>query len=234
MALSPRSTSSSSIPIIATASPTCTQKRAHTGSKPATAANVTGVVAQIKTRYGDLCQEGTGTAVAFSSAWAGVIYSTPTVLWWCQAGFRRRRLSGSTTIEVLFYAEMQGSGALQQFFLPNVTPVNDSLHTYQCELDKSTGIWTTYLDSNVLKVFPANTGWKNQGGNGVQYTGEILNKEDDMPGTSSDKCNFTGCSFHYAGQAFQSAGIASGNLIKEDPRSTAEVVNSSALNIWLI
>ena len=53
-------------------------------------------------------------------------------------------------------------------------------------------------------------------GQDVQWTGEVLNKEDDMPGTAGDKCSFTKCQYKVAGAAYVDAGIRAADVKSDD------------------
>ena len=67
----------------------------------------------------------------------------------------------------------------------------------------------------------------------MHWPGELKNKEDDMPGTSGDKCNFTECQYRVDGAAYVDAGFAAGDIHTSDASEWgAERVSDTAFNIW--
>jgi len=65
------------------------------------------------------------------------------------------------------------------------------------------------------------------------YEGEIDNKEDQMPGTASAKCNFTECMYALNWGSFQNANIRQRDLYTDDPNEWGiERVSATAFNIW--
>jgi hypothetical protein len=85
---------------------------------------------------------------------------------------------------------MQGNRYAVNYDISNA-PTDDSTHSYQCDLDTTTGTWQFSYDGTAWQSYQDDY-WKTAVGATVQWTGEIYNKEDDMPGTATDKCNFTG------------------------------------------
>ncbi len=129
------------------------------------------------------------------------------------------------------YAEMNGSTYKVNYDSANA-PAEGSTHTYQCDLDKSNGKWTFSYDGTKWQTY-ADNGWKNKTGDDMQYNGEIYNKEDDMPGTSANKCSFTECQYREQGKAYQDAGFAVGDIKSDDASEWGvERVSSKAFNIW--
>jgi hypothetical protein len=124
---------------------------------------------------------------------------------------------------------MQGNNYLREY---GATPSEGSTHTYRCELNKSTGQWAYYSDTSSWKTF-TDAYWQNKLCDVVDYSGEIYNEEDDMAGTSGDKCNFTNCQYRRDGQAWQVAGITANDVSSSDSSEWGvERVSSSAINIW--
>jgi hypothetical protein len=120
----------------------------------------------------------------------------------------------------------------QILFSPDNAPAQDSVHLYQCDLDSSSGTWTFSLDGAAFNTYQDDA-WKAVTASDVQWNGEIYNQEDDMPGTQTDKCNFTGCQYRTSGNAYQDAGLVAGDVTSDDPiRWRAEWVGGTAFNIW--
>ena len=153
-----------------------------------------GVRAKIKTRYGKVCceDEGCATLDSYNVVYANVSGNAGKLIW-AQTGFGRERQPGTTTINKYRYAEMNG-GTYQVKYDKDNSPAEGSVHLYQCVLDKATGKWTYTQDGTDWLVFSDNT-WKNKTGGDIQYTGEIIDQEDDMAGTEADKCEITECQY---------------------------------------
>jgi hypothetical protein len=208
----------------------CTPGRKYAHAGPKSVANLIGVRAKIKTRYGKLCCEPDSTETAYHVVYANISNSSGS-LTWAQSGFGRERNAGSTAIKTYRYAEMNGSTYKVNYDTGNA-PAEGSLHTYQCDLDKANGKWTFSFDGTAWQTF-ADNGWKNTMGTDAQWTGEIYNKEDDMPGTASDKCSFTECQYCTDGNAYQDAGLVAGDVSSDDAGEWgAEWVSATAINIW--
>jgi outer membrane protein OmpA-like peptidoglycan-associated protein len=153
-----------------------------------------GVRAKIKTRYGKVCceDEGCSTLASYNVVYANVSGKAGKLIW-AQTGFGRERQPGTTTINTYRYAEMKGATYHVKYDSDN-PPGEGSTHLYQCVLDKSTGKWTYTQDGTDWLTFSDKT-WKNRTGESIQYTGEIINHEDDMAGTAGDKCELTECQY---------------------------------------
>jgi hypothetical protein len=210
---------------------TCTQGRKYAYTM-IVKANLGGAKAKIKTRYGKLCCEieGCSTDAAFHATYANISNNSHG-LKWAQVGFSRRRNAGSSAIIQYRKAEIQG----EHYFIDMDTanaPSEGSTHEWKCELDKSTGKWSYYDDGTAWKRYTDNF-WKTHLGTDVQWTGEILNKEDDMPGTSADKCSFTECQYKVDGGSYADAGITAGDVKTDDSSEWgADRVSGAALDIW--
>jgi hypothetical protein len=214
---------------------TCTPGRKYANAKK-TVADLIGVKAKIKTRYGKLCceSEDCSTETAYHVVYVNITNSSGSMIW-AQTGFGRERNAGSKAIKTYRYAEMNGSTYKVNYDTANA-PAEGSTHAYQCDLDKSTGTWKFLYDGTEWQTF-ADNGWKNKTGTDIQWTGEIYNKEDDMPGTSANKCNFTECQYRTDGKAYQNAGIVAGDVGIPSPSHDAnewgeEWVSGTAINIW--
>jgi hypothetical protein len=99
-------------------------------------------------------------------------------------------------------------------------------------LDESTGTWTFSYDGTAWEHF-ADPWWVHKRGTSVQWTGEIVNKEDDMAGTSGNKCNFTECQYRKHGHDYQDAGIAASEVRSDDNGEWgAAWVSRTGFDIW--
>lgn len=186
-----------------------------------------GVSCTIKTRYGELCCEYFSDEATFSAAVCGTRDVNDG---WSEAGYDRRRFGGSTTIKTHRYVWVEGSGSWYEFDDPNA-PSGGTSHSYKCELDKSTGEWTFYFDDTAW-ISHTDTYWKHAGASAL-YWGEIYHVENDMPGTSSFKCNFTNCRYKIDGGSYQSAGLTAANVISDDLNEWgAGYVDPNSFNIW--
>jgi hypothetical protein len=191
-----------------------------------------GAKSKIKTRYGKLCCEieGCSTVAAFHAVYTN-ISNHASGLKWAQVGFSRRRNAGSTSIIQYRKAEIKGDNYYIDMDTSNA-PAEGSTHEWKVELNKATGKWSYYDDGTAWKTYTDNF-WKSHLGEDVQWTGEILNKEDDMPGTSGDKCKFTQCQYKVDGAAYTNAGIRRADVKSDDSSEWgAEYVSGTAFNIW--
>lgn len=195
-----------------------------------------GVSAKIKTRYGKICceDEGCSTETGYHVVYVNVSNSSGTVKW-AQTGYGRERSAGSTAIKKYRYAEMNGDNYKVNYDTSNA-PAEGSVHTYECNLNKDTGKWTFLYDGSAWENYSDNY-WKDKTGTDVQWTGEIFNKEDDMPGTAGDKCTFTECKYHREGHAYEGAGLVAGDVGIPSPSHDSnewgeEWVSGTAFNIW--
>jgi hypothetical protein len=198
-----------------------------------TVANLVGVKASIKTRYGKLCCEGVATTAAHSVTYMNIsMAGTP--LRWAQTGYGRARSPGSRTIANDHYLEVRG-GADEYFIqLDRVAPPPEgSTHGYQITLDKSTGKWTAGYDANGTWFEHTSPGWRNKTGATVQWTGEILNEDDDMSGTDADKCEFRGCAYQQDGASFTDAALTNTEVRSDDaPRWGVLRLSGTSFCIW--
>ncbi|MBN1843971.1 MAG: Ig-like domain-containing protein [Deltaproteobacteria bacterium] len=211
---------------------TCTAGRKYAYGKESVA-DVIGIKGKIKTRYGKVCceDEGCSTTDAYHVVYANITNDAGASMIWAQTGYGRERNGGSTAIKTYRYAEMNGSGYKVNYDNSNA-PAEGATHTYQCDLDKSTGKWTFSYDGTEWQTFSDN-GWKNKTGTVAQWVGEIYNKEDDMPGTTDSKCSFTDCQYQCDGGAYQDTGFTVGDMITSDASEWGvERVSDTEFNIW--
>lgn len=195
-------------------------------------ASVIGASTKIKTRYGKVCceDEGCSTVSAYHVVYVNVSNNSGATKW-AQSGFGRERTAGSAAIKSYRYAEMNGNAYKVNYDTSNA-PAEGSVHQYECNLNKTTGKWTFLYDGTAWENF-ADDFWKGTTGTDVQWTGEIFNKEDDMPGTSGNKCSFTNCKYHKEGTAYADAGLVAGDVRSDDNAEWgAEHVSGTAFNIW--
>jgi Bacterial Ig-like domain (group 2) len=218
---------------------TCTPKagggRYYSHAGPKDVDDLIGVKAKIKTRYGKLCceDEGCSTVDAFHVVYVNISNNSAGLIW-AQTGWGRERNAGSAAIKKYRYAEMRGtpdSPPSNNYDTGNA-PADGSTHEYRCDLNVATGKWDFLFDGTAWEHFTDN-GWKDQKGTDVQWTGEIYNKEDDMPGTSGDKCNFTECQYCIAGSAYQDAGFVDADINSSDASEWgSERKSGTAFNMW--
>ena len=195
-------------------------------------ANLVGVQATIRTRYGDLCCEPFGTAAAFSIAYVDIDFNAPP-LKWGQTGYGQERYAGSTTIYNYRYWEIMGTGTTPSYkYDYDNAPSEGSFPHYCAELDNSTGEWTFYYD---LVAWDSNTDtfWVGKTCDRAAWHGEIYNVEDDMVGTSSNKCYFANCGYKKIGGTYQSAGLTVADVNSSDTNQWgAQYVDPTSFNIW--
>jgi len=192
-------------------------------------ANLNGGKAKIKTHYGKLCCEDMGcTDLGKNNAYVNISSGGK----WAQTGYRRIRNDGSTTYTKMRYTEMNGAVYKRKDDTAGA-PAEGTTHEYRIELDTATGTWDYLFDGTSWSTFLDN-GWKDTSGSVVQWPGELVNKEDDMMGTSADKCNFTECQYRTTAKAdFVDAGITATDLRTDDSSEWGiELVSGTAFNIW--
>lgn len=110
-------------------------------------------------------------------------------------------------------------------------PAEGEIHAYKCDLDMASGTWSFSYDGTVWQTLQADF-WKTATGTAAIWSGEIFNIEDDMPGTATNKCNFTGCQYDVDG-IYQDAGLVSTDVNSSDSNQWgAEWISGTAFNIW--
>jgi hypothetical protein len=217
---------------VCTCTPHAGGGRFYTHAGPKFVANLIGVKAKIKTRYGKVCceDEGCSTVDAYHVAYANVSNNSA-ALKWAQTGYDRHRNAGGVAVVKCRYAEMNGNAYKVNFDTAN-PPAEGSVHEYRCDLDNASGKWSYSYDGTVWERF-VDPAWRTIQGTDVQWTGEIFNKEDDMPGTAGDKCAFTECQYRVSGHNYQDAGLVAGDIRSDDNSEWgAEFVSATAFNIW--
>lgn len=216
----------------------CSGSRRYAGAKKF-AQNLIGAQATITVRYGKMCCEKQGgTKSAYQVAYAGVtrfeeVPATPPTqdLKWAQCGWGRERL-GAGQYKNFRYGEVRGNGYLQ-YRDPNGIPADGSTHVFSCTLDTATGTWT-FFDNGTQFWVRQDDYWKSKTGERLDYTGEIGNQEDDMPGTAGAKCTFTGCQYQVDGvSGLRDAGLTAADVKTDDAAEWgADWVSATGLSIW--
>lgn len=207
----------------------CTPGRKYTSGLK-NVANLTGAESKIKTIYGKLCTDDTGKNTAFQVAYVNVSKTGGTFIW-AQSGWDKSRKTGSEAVSYHRYAEMQGNEYKVNFDTGNA-PVDGTSHTYQVQLNTATGQWQYSYDGSQWESF-TDDAWKDAKGTNVQYTGEIYNKEDDMPGTAENKVRFSDCKYRVDNGLYQDAGFIVSDLFTSDAAEWGvERVSGTAIDIW--
>ena len=214
----------------ATVSCTFGRKYAHVTKS----ASATGCSGKIRTRTTTLCGQPNAKSWASSNAFAGVtkyVGGQPTK--WAQTGHKRHRDSGSTTIQFHRYAETKAGSQPADYHREFGPAPGAGTHEYKCYLISSLfGTWRYEYDGELWHQFTRD-GWKNETGTAYQWVAEIWNKEDQMNGTATQKCDFTECKYSTNWGAFQNANITTGDLHTDDASEWGiERVSSTAFNVW--
>lgn len=215
------------------ASPCTFGKKYADVTKPASA---TGCSAKIRTRSTMLCGEPSANTLAASAAWTGVTkYQGGTPVKWAQLGYARyrARTGPSTTVFYKRYAETKWGPGGNDVDFHTDTPPSAGAHEYKCYLISSLfGTWKYDYDGLPWYQF-THSNWVNVTGTHYSYETEIFNKEDQMVGTATAKCNYTECKYSVNWGAFQNANITTGDLHTDDPTEWGiERVSSTAINVW--
>lgn len=197
--------------------------------------DATGASAVIRTRSTTLCGEPTTHGTAASAAWVGpVLFNAGSAVKWAQTGYWRHR-GGTTgvTIHLHQYAETQAGpnpADYERFQQPGIP---SGTHQYRCSLlSPLFGTWTYEIDELPFHTFTHN-GWRDVQATHVQWMGEIFNKQDQMPGTATAKCDFTDCQVSTDYSSFQNAGIVISNVKTSNTNEWgSEYVSPTAFNIW--
>lgn len=188
-----------------------------------------GVESTIKTRYGDLCCEDCPLQPeGLQAGILGIIdyeYGG-----FGETGYLRTMFGGS--IGQARFAEVKWPGNFHELDWQGA-PSDGSSITYKVELDKSTGYWKFYYNGTLWHTFTDfSSYWQNKTCSSVYWSGEIHNLEDDMPGTSGNKCNFTNCRYKKDGGSYQSAGLVEDDLVPSTDKWGTEYVSGTAFSIW--
>ena len=189
------------------------------------------------TRYGKLCGQPTSTAPAGEFAFPNFTFTAPNgEMAWAQMGYRRTRVEGTTQPQDFLYAELgsriNGADTVRKLASVELAPGEGTTHTYRCDLDETTGKCFYFYDDIAWGELQLDY-WKNKFGTSLEWKGEIVNKQDDMPGTAADKCRFTDCQYREIGEQYHDAGLEQTRVTSDDPEEWgAEWVSGTAFNIW--
>ena len=201
------------------------------------AGNATGCSASIRTRTTTLCGKASATSAAGSLAWAGVTkLQDGEPVKYAQTGYFRYRIEGSSTVYLTKYAETKaGPDPVLDYDmkLPGEAP-SDGTHVYRCWLPISAfGSWLYYYDGSQWYSY-AHDGWRNVTGTVYEWNGEIQDRQDQMVGTVSAKCDFTQCSYNIDWASwFDDAEIMSADLYSSDLRQWGiERINATGFRVW--
>jgi len=194
--------------------------------------DIIAVKASIKTRYGTLCNAPAGTDNAFCVVYASVFSNG--VYRWAQTGYGyERNPDWGNRVYYYRYAEVRGYNGIRPKYDSISPPSETSAHVYECKLNLATGTWQFY-DDGVCWYTYSDGAWINSPGDGIGWTGEICNFEDDLAGTVGNKCTVTSCGYKENGDAnYRNPNIASSDIYSDDINEWGiEVVSGTAVNIW--
>lgn len=198
--------------------------------------SATGCSAKIRTRSPGLCGEPNAKTASGSSPWAGVTrFESGSPVKWAQCGYVRYRAATGQSSTVYFkrYAETRAGPNPADYDIHLDTAPATGAFEYKCYLTSSLfGTWNYEYDGLPWYQYTHN-GWRNVTGTHYQWQGEIDNKEDQMVGTSTAKCDFTECQYSVNWGAFQNANITTGDLHTDDASEWGiERVSATAFNVW--
>ena len=198
-----------------------------------------GIKADILTKYGTLCNEGFSTDYAGSFVFVNVARSEPISKYgqaWAQTGYCFWRSEGSSTKYYSTYAEVcNGDTANWDFYTiydPELT-----IHTYECKLDVSTGVWhfhkdnvEEFVNSSFIQI-PAY--WAGTTAIRAHWQAEIHNQEDDMVGTYSSRCIISNCQYDN-GTGYIHCEYVPSDLVDSDNRNEWQIerLDSNVIEIW--
>lgn len=164
--------------------------------------DIIGINADILIRYGVLCGiQGISEDAPFGKVFTSVNkidIQTSYGVSWAQIGYGYERFAGSSTTYDYVYAEISDGDEVNQAFVFNSVPEYFS-YVFQCSLNTNTGRWSFKIDSD--RVFDDDTAlqilsyWRGSHGTHAYWAGEILNREDDMAGTVSQRCVISDCQY---------------------------------------
>jgi len=196
-----------------------------------------GITGTIMTRYGNLCCESCGgDANGSQAAWVNLQKNTIGFTQWGQLGYGKQRDEGASTTYAFRYWEVEGTGVGnydRDRYAPESAPIYGTTHTYKIKFDKTEGKWDFYVGASLWASFD-HTWWGGKQFNYVAWGGEIKNIEDDMPGTSSLRCSFTGCGYWDEGGDYYDAGFTNpGSYFTSDFTEWGWAhVSGTAFDIW--
>ncbi len=213
----------------------CTEGRKYTQLQN-DISGLNGLEARIKTRYGKVCSEGVGPDDGFGVVNCSLKKTNQPM--WGQIGYGYERYH-DWVIQTIYYWywEVKESGPIPRYryedFCCPLLPLEGDVHLYRCELDETNGLWKFFMDDTINWVDTVySADWFVTAGLAV-ISGEILNFEDDMAGTFSDKCHITDCRYRISGQGFQNFYLQSNHFVSDDLNEWGiQRVSGNAFNIW--
>jgi hypothetical protein len=201
---------------------------------------IVGAQANITTRTMRLCDEDTVPAKhsAKSVAHIAVVRIVPPHNMWAQLGFKRFRFSGAEAITYTQYYEVASDPTgndntkYENSMDPGVPPTGT--HNYRCELHRVNGSWHFYFDAAEHVSAPGTWGpWINKSAQKADWTGEIRNQEDQMPGTVDEKCMFTDCKYTLVTTTVVDANFNVFNFATDDANQWQfELTGADSFSIW--
>jgi hypothetical protein len=203
----------------------------------------TGASAKIRTRATTLCGEGTKKNSAQSAAWVAFMnVQNGAIGKWIQMGYVRERsrfLPLTTAVKFQRYAETQaGPNVFTDYDFHADTAPASGIHEYRCRLVSSLFGTIMYEYDNTPFHSYTHNGWKDVKGTHYQYSAEILNRDDQMVGTSTAKCDFTDCMFQSNYGTFAGANLVQGtrpqgDFKSDDPKEWGiDRVSATAFDVW--
>ncbi|MCX6828288.1 MAG: hypothetical protein NT002_03255 [candidate division Zixibacteria bacterium] len=156
--------------------------------------DVVAIKANIATRYGRLCNSVGIIRNAFSVAYINIFMHDGNE--WAQMGYGMERDSAfGDAIFPFKYCEVKGAEITPTAWYDRVDyPQPSQYHIYASELDPTDGTWLFKYDGVIFRSIPDEF-WINKFGEAIGWSAEILNFEDDMVGTTYEKCEFTTCGY---------------------------------------
>lgn len=172
----------------------------------------TAVKAEIQTKWGRLCGEGTDVAdtvpahqICFAAMLEhGGVFGGPERPRQAQVGWAHARVdTGSGYLVTLkgLWTEVSLTPDYHVGIVdPNHMPADWSYHDYRVELSEDTLV-IFYYDNYIVDTVRA-PDWKHWSMMRVSWQGEINGRETDMPGTFSNRCHFDDCQYKIAGDSW--------------------------------
>jgi len=152
----------------------------------------------IVTCYGNLAGYTGNNNAAHSAAFASVVVDTTAFNShddkWALTGYTIMRVQNSTNIFKCRLSEMYVNDYDKDLYLDTLhqpPPAIGSINNYRLELDTSNGQWRHYFNDVKFRTTNPSDFWRDNSANVAWWEGEILNFEDDMPGTNNEPCIFS-------------------------------------------
>lgn len=164
---------------------------------------IVGVKARITSRLGNLCVEN---ETKMSTAHISISFQSPAFFYapvFVQCGFtKEKKPSWDSVLSYIYFEYWNRPGGGYDKYNYNsdsLFPVDGEDHEYALYLEKTTGVWKIFIDNLVDLDHTFDTellsSWINHPGDKFLFGGEIINFEDDMPGTVEEPCYFRECAY---------------------------------------